>query len=102
MRTKNNEAMGGAFTKKIIGWDIASSAAKDWWGQLESINEGREDLVIKLVAELISRQATIEDFFWACSYSGKEGVKENLKFLDIIKQDFQDPDETKDPEPFLH
>jgi len=99
MRAKRNQEIGGALTRRIIGWDMASNAAKDWWGQLESINEGREDLVIKLIAELISRQATIEDFFWACSYSGKEGVRENLKFLDLIKQD---PNSDEDPEPFLH
>jgi hypothetical protein len=109
MRMKTEQNIGSALTRRILGWDIASKAAKDWWGELESINEGREDLVMKLIAELISRQATIEDFFLACSYSGREGVSENLKFLDLIRQDNESDTDSEDEEvgasdvePFLH
>lgn len=62
-------------------------AAQSWWEELEALNEDRVDLVLKLADELLVRGATINDFFLACSYSGREGVQENLQFLDVINQD---------------
>lgn len=76
-----------SISKKLIGWEKASLKAKNWWEQLEDINSDKQDLVLKLVSELLYREATIEDFYTACSYSGREGVTENLIFLDMIKQD---------------
>ena len=76
-----------SISKKLLGWEKASMKAKNWWEQLEDINSDKQDLVLKLVSELLYREATIEDFYTACSYSGKEGVTENLIFLDTIKQD---------------
>ncbi len=77
----------GSISKRLLGWEKASMKAKNWWEQLEDINADKQDLVLKLVSELLYREATIEDFYTACSYSGKEGVTENLIFLDTIKQD---------------
>ena len=77
----------GSISKRLLGWEKASIKAKNWWEQLEDINADKQDLVLKLVSELLYREATIEDFYTACSYSGKEGVTENLIFLDTIKQD---------------
>lgn len=74
-------------SRELLDWENASGAARKWWEQLESINEDRLDLVIKLTAELLEREATIDDFFLACSYSGREGVRENLIYLDLIRQD---------------
>jgi len=76
-----------SISKRLIGWERASSKAKNWWEQLEDMNSDKQDLVLKLVSELLHRNATIDDFFTACSYSGKEGVTENLLYLDMIKQD---------------
>ena len=80
-----------SISKKLIGWEKASMKAKNWWEQLEDINSDKQDLVLKLVSELLYREATIEDFYTACSYSGREGVTENLIFLDMIKQDRLSP-----------
>ena len=77
----------GSISKRLLGWEKASIKAKNWWEQLEDINADKQDLVLKLVSELLYREATIEDFYTACSYSGKEGVTENLCYLDMIKQD---------------
>ncbi|MCB0322925.1 MAG: hypothetical protein KDD69_05105 [Bdellovibrionales bacterium] len=75
------------WTKQLLDFDTASGPAREWWQELEAINEDRIDLVLKLASELLARHATIDDFFLACSYSNREGVKENLRFLDTIKQD---------------
>ena len=75
------------WTKQLLDWDSASTSAKEWWEELEAINEDRVDLVLELASELLTRQATIDDFFTACSYSNREGVKENLRFLDTMRQD---------------
>ena len=85
------ENPGVSITRRILGWETASEAARRWWGELEKMNSGREDLVMKLMSELLSREASIEDFYLACSYSGREGVSENLKFLDSICQDKSTP-----------
>ena len=84
---KNEQNLGASITRRILGWESASDQARKWWGELEKMNSGREDLVLKLMSELLSREGSIEDFYLACSYSGREGVTENLKFLDSIKQD---------------
>lgn len=81
------ENPGVSITRKILGWEKASDAARKWWGELERMNSGREDLVMKLMSELLARESSIEDFYLACSYSGREGVTENLRFLDSIRQD---------------
>lgn len=75
------------WTRKLLDWENASAAARNWWGELEELNQSRADLVIKLAGELLAREATIDQFFLACCYSGREGVQENLKYLDLIKQD---------------
>ena len=56
--------------------------------------------VIKLAGELLTRHATIEDFFTACLYSGCEGVQDNLNFLDLIHQDkLEEESEIESPFP---
>lgn len=75
------------WTKQLLEWESASASAKEWWDELEAINEDRVDLVLELASELLTRQATIDDFYMACSYSNREGVKENLHFLDTMRQD---------------
>ncbi len=75
------------WTKQLLEWESASASAKEWWEELEAINEDRVDLVLELASELLTRQATIDDFYMACSYSNREGVKENLHFLDTMRQD---------------
>ena len=90
------------WTKSLLDWDHASEQARAWWEELEQLNDGRVDLVLKLACELLEREATIDDFFVACTYSGREGVKENLRFLDKIRQD-KDVLVDEQPEtPFYH
>jgi hypothetical protein len=74
-------------TKQLIGWENASSPAKMWWKELESVNSSRIDLVVELAEELATRGATLDDFFMVCCYSGKSGVKSNLRVLDTLDQD---------------
>jgi len=75
------------WTKQLLEWEGASVPAREWWEELETLNEDRVDLVLELASELLTRHATIDDFFMACSYSNREGVKENLHFLDSMRQD---------------
>jgi hypothetical protein len=74
-------------TRQILDFAGASPQAKKWWQQLELLNKDRPSLVARLADELCFRNASIDDFFLACSYSGREGVDENLYFLDTIYQD---------------
>lgn len=84
---RNEDQCTLEWTKQLLDWDNATVPAKEWWQELEALNDGRVDLVLKLAGELLERAATIDDFFLACSYSGREGVQENLRFLDTICQD---------------
>ena len=77
------------WSRKLLGWESASEEARDWWKELEELNDDRTSLIVKLTGELLSREASIEDFFTACLYSGREGVQDNLSFLDLIHQDKQ-------------
>ena len=85
------------WSRRLLGWNDASDAAKEWWKELEELNDDRTSLIMKLAGELLTRQATIEDFFTACLYSGREGVQENLQFLDLIQQDASDKEKEEDP-----
>ena len=77
--------------RNLIGWSHASNEARNWWKQLEKVNLGRSDLVVELAEELAKRSATVDDFFLVCAYSGREGVRENLSYLDLVWQD-ESPD----------
>lgn len=75
------------WSKQMLDWENASQDARQWWSELEELNSERVDLILKLTVELLSRNASIDDFFVACSYSEREGVQENLSFLDTMRQD---------------
>ncbi len=74
-------------SREIVGWHEASTEAKEWWCELEKVNHERSELVVELAEELKVRRATVDDFFLVCAYSGREGVRENLRFLDLVHQD---------------
>ena len=74
-------------SRRLVGWHDASSEAQEWWCELEAANRERSDLVVELAEELRVRGATVDDFFLVCAYSGREGVRENLRFLDVVDQD---------------
>ncbi len=74
-------------TKHMIDWESASASARDWWKELVQVNEDKVDLIVELAEQLRRRRASLDDFFLACCYSKREGVRENLTFLDQILQD---------------
>ena len=98
-RAQSQHGQSLQFSRKLLGWEAASEEARDWWRELEQLNDDRTSLIIKLAGELLTRQATIEDFFTACLYSGREGVQDNLNFLDLIHQDKVETCESETPLP---
>ena len=74
-------------TRQQLNWEFSSHSAQEWWRELEEMNEDRSELIFDLARELMRRGAGIEDFFLACSYSGRERVRDNLAFLDLMFQD---------------
>ncbi|HQH28347.1 MAG TPA: hypothetical protein PLP17_13195 [Oligoflexia bacterium] len=87
MAFENSSVNTLSVTRKLLGFDAASPQAKKWWKELELLNHDQPRLVVELADELLERNASIEDFFLACSHSGRDGVRENLRFLDLIDQD---------------
>ncbi len=85
MQTEHYQTL--QWSKQMLDWENASQDARQWWLELEELNSERIDLILKLTVELLSRNASIDDFFVACSYSEREGVQENLNFLDTMRQD---------------
>ena len=74
-------------TRTLLDFEGASPQAKQWWKELELLNKERPTLVSRLADELVERNASIDDFYLACSYSNRQGVQDNLDFLDLIYQD---------------
>jgi hypothetical protein len=82
-------------SRQLLGWEQASLEARRWWKELETLNRNRSELVGKLTHQLLKRKATIDDFYLACHHSARLGVRENLRFLDIMFQDCSDAPSTR-------
>ena len=79
--------MTGSSNRELIRWSSASTAARQWWTELEGANSTQPELVGALARALAGRAATLEDFYLICAYSNRVGALENLKLLDLCLQD---------------
>jgi hypothetical protein len=72
--------------KERLGWDECHPRAKRWWCRFEQDNGHRSALVLRVVEELLSREASLNEFFFACVWSNTENIQGNLDFLDLVRQ----------------
>jgi|GEM_PF-250288 len=68
--------------KEKIGFKESKENAQKWWTAFERENSKRPKLLLHLAEELLSRKATIEQFFMAYVYSNTDNIQANLHFLD--------------------
>lgn len=68
-----------------LDWEHASAAARTWWQQFEDENKHRPALILRLVEELVDRQASINQFYLAYVYSNTDNIQANLHYLDYLK-----------------
>jgi hypothetical protein len=71
--------------KGVIGWDETPEHVRDWWLGFETEYQHRLEFVGYVAEELMLRNATIEEFFDACSMSKSRNVLANLHFLDYMR-----------------
>ena len=72
-------------TRDKIAWSETTGSARKWWLAFESENESRLPLVVRLEEELLSRKATVTEFFLAYVYSNTDNIQENLHYLDYTR-----------------
>jgi type IV secretory pathway TraG/TraD family ATPase VirD4 len=72
--------------KKKLDWENTTGVAREWWEAFEAQNQENLATVLMLTLELLSRQATITEFFLAYVYSDVDSVEENLKYLDQMRE----------------
>ena len=72
--------------KKKLDWENTTGVAREWWEAFEAQNAENLATVLMLTLELLSRQATITEFFLAYVYSDVDSVEENLKYLDQMRE----------------
>jgi len=63
----------------------SSEGAEQWWSEFESDNSQRPSLVVRLLEELQSRTATLNEFYLACIYSNTDNLQANLHYLDYFR-----------------
>jgi len=72
--------------KKKLDWENTTGVAREWWEAFEAQNAENLATVLMLTLELLSRQASITEFFLAYVYSDVDSVEENLKYLDQMRE----------------
>ena len=72
--------------KRKLDWENTTGVAREWWEAFETQNATNLAAVLLLGQELLSRQATITEFFLAYVYSDVDSVEENLKYLDQMRE----------------
>ena len=72
-------------TRDKIAWSETTGSARKWWLAFESENESRLPLVVRLAEELLSRKATVTEFFLAYVYSNTDNIQANLHYLDYTR-----------------
>ncbi|MFN9291079.1 MAG: hypothetical protein ACK6EB_23660, partial [Planctomyces sp.] len=84
-----------------LEWEKTSPAARTWWQQFEDENKHRPALILRLVEELVSRQASVNQFYLAYVYSNTDNIQANLHYLDYLKlkNNSQSPDEQPPDQP---
>ncbi|NRA95494.1 MAG: AAA family ATPase [Planctomycetes bacterium] len=90
--------------KHQLGFKDLAPRAALWWKRLELRYKDRRRELLRVVEELLRREATLEEFFVACTYSGTANMMANLHYLDYYRLKRQEAgarrrdDESDDPE----
>ncbi len=71
--------------RTILGYDDASTPAKQWWNSFERGNASNLSLVWRTCAELASRRATISEFFKIYTVSNAADIYANLHYLEYSR-----------------
>lgn len=67
------------------GDSVASDGALQWWQEFETDNQQRPSLIVRLLEELVQREATLNEFYLACLYSNTDNLQANLHYLDYVR-----------------
>lgn len=71
--------------KKQLDWENTTGSARKWWEAFEAENKTKMNLVLRLSEELLTRKATITEFFLAYVYSNTDNIQANLSYLDYTR-----------------
>ena len=73
-----------------LEWEKTTGSARTWWTKFEDENKHRPALILRLVEELVNREATISEFFLSYVYSNTDNIQANLHYLDYSRLKKQD------------
>ena len=71
--------------REKLDWPNTTGSAKKWWETFEAENDHRRELVVRLMDELVNRDATIQEFFLSYVYSNTDNIQANLHYLDYAR-----------------
>jgi len=72
--------------KQRLGWQAATSAAREFWASLEKDNSHQIARVLQIAEELDIRNATVDDYYQAWLFSNTDDVQANLSYIDYIRK----------------
>ncbi|MCA9300799.1 MAG: type IV secretion system DNA-binding domain-containing protein [Phycisphaerales bacterium] len=73
-------------SERRLGLEAASKECRAWWRGFTSRMKRSPGVVRRVVYELETRDATIEDLHHAVTHSGTRSLRGNLLFLDLVRQ----------------
>jgi ATP-dependent Clp protease ATP-binding subunit ClpX len=73
------------YVRTKIRYEQAEKNARSWWDLFEAENWGKKQILVRLIEDLASRNATIDDLFQAYLYSSTDDIESNLHFLDYTR-----------------
>lgn len=65
-----------------LGWGSTIDAARRWWLLFEQENRSRLRLLLRVAEELLAREATINEFYFAWQDSSTQNIQGVLHYLD--------------------
>ena len=78
------EILQGELHEKLDRDKLTGSALK-WWDTFLSENGHRPALIVRLMEELVRREASISEFFLSYVYSNTDNIMANLHYLDYSR-----------------
>ncbi|MAG58211.1 MAG: hypothetical protein CMJ83_18140 [Planctomycetes bacterium] len=71
--------------KARLGFQRLGQREREWWERFENDLGECKETALRVGEELVSRDASLSEFFVACAYSGTESIQANLHFLDYYR-----------------